>query len=149
MFHVLHSQVDPHPCALWAATESTRAIQFEFSRYKTLVGENWAEERALVTQETFCLFVVTQCRAAFRIGGGLCSIVFVGGQRGKSKERQRYVAGALAGKKIAVMLATEFLHQRHPHLAVDFELLELAGIENVAQITSDQVGLLTRLRRES
>ena len=107
---------------------------------RTASFKEGTEERALIAQEAPRFFVEAHSRLAFWVSGSPRTVCLVCCQRGECKERERYVARALARHKVPVMIAPELLDQPDPHSTVSLELRKFRRLENVTQITGDQDG---------
>gem|GEM_PF-5519095 len=99
--------------------------------------QNGPKEAALVTQNAAGLFRVLESGQAVGVLQGAGAVVLVQRQAGKAEQGQRHIVGAFRWQKIAMVLPAKLFHQGHPELAVVLKLLELVGVDDVAQVAGD------------
>lgn len=107
--------------------------------------EHRPEERALIAEDAARLLGVAEGRLALRILEGLDPVLLVRGERREGEGRERDVVRALRGQQITVVHSAELAHERDPQLAVVLELLELVGVEDVAEVAGDHGRIVTAL----
>jgi len=106
-------------------------------RRKPRSFEHRREESALVAADA--LRVTRELEGCDALGVGLrcCSVHLVLGERREREERERLIAVALARQEVAVVRSAEPVHQADPDTTVLGELLELVGIDLVAEVDGD------------